>query len=137
MTRGSSIKLSIRKKRDIGACHSISTFQYRFRYRPRPRMPLVSVRENLCLKKHAGTAEPFSVARPKAVVLAINQVCTFLNLDQLFRLNCLGFRLGFSWTFLKCISSTICPLRIFVILCGSRTCLCPFIATILYSEKLI
>jgi hypothetical protein len=36
-------------------------------------MPLVSVRENLWLKKHAGTAEPFGVARPKAVVLAINK----------------------------------------------------------------
>jgi hypothetical protein len=36
-------------------------------------MPLVSVRENLWLKKHAGTAEPFSVALPKAVVLAINK----------------------------------------------------------------
>jgi hypothetical protein len=40
----------------------------RYRFRPRPRMPLVSVRENLWLKKHAGMAEPFSVARPKAVV---------------------------------------------------------------------
>jgi hypothetical protein len=40
---------------------------------PRPRIPLVSVRENLWLKKHAGTAEPFSVARPEAVVLAINK----------------------------------------------------------------
>jgi hypothetical protein len=61
----------------------------RFRYRLRPRMLLVSVRENLWLKKHAGTAEPFSVLRPKAMVLAINEA----------QYMCCPFQLGSKFTF--------------------------------------
>jgi hypothetical protein len=49
-------------------------------------MPLVSVRENLWLKKHLGTAEPFGVARPKAVVLAINNIKKKKQLTA----NCMG-----------------------------------------------
>jgi hypothetical protein len=57
-------------------------------------MPLVSVRENLWIKMHAGTAEPFSVALPGAVVLAINnfslrtrRLCGEYGARQYFRID--------------------------------------------------